>query len=244
MDWTKAKTILIVALLATNLFLILTYGLDWMEPEGEKRDALLTILENNQITLEGEIPETPGKIPLLYVKYSGITRESLQEQIRKKSYRTPAGNTGEEELAEAGENFLRDMGLLGNTLYFDKITSTGGRKVVQYISKSNGMRVETSYIRLYFRQGVLVDGDIYWLEIRETSQKKRNVISPSEALIRFMGETRELERPFAIHEVELVYWLDDSSFEGEGTTIADTALPAWKISYGEDQVHYIYAYEQ
>jgi len=244
MDWTKAKTILIVALLATNLFLILTYGLDRLEPEREKRDALLTILENNQITLEGEIPETPGKIPLLYVEYSGITREILQKQIREKSYRTPAGNTGEEELVKAGENFLRDMGLLENTLSFDKITSIGGRKVVQYINQSNGMKVETSYIRLYFRQGILVDGDIYWLEIRETSQKKRNVISPSEALIRFMGETREMERPFTIHGVELVYWLDDSSFEGEGTTIADTALPAWKISFGEDRVHYIYAYEQ
>ena len=110
MDWTKAKTILIVALLATNLFLILTYGLDRLEPEREKRDALLTILENNQIALEGEIPGTPGKIPLLYVEYSGITREILQEQIRKKSYRTPAGKTGEEEIVKAGENIIRDMG--------------------------------------------------------------------------------------------------------------------------------------
>ena len=244
MDWTKAKTILIVALLATNLFLIITYGLERLEPEGEKRDALLTILENNQITMEGELPETPGKIPLLYVEYSGITKEILQGRIRYKNYRVPAGSREEEDLRMVSEVFLQENGLFGSSVIFDKITSIGGRKVVQYINKNNGMKVEESYIHLFFRQGELVDGDIYWLDVLEASQKKRNVISPSEALIRFMGETRELDRPLVIQEVELVYWLDDSTFEGEGTTITDTALPAWKISFGEGQIRYIYAYEQ
>ena len=79
MDWTKAKTILIVALLATNLFLILTYGLDRLEPEREKRDALLTILENNKRNYHTK--------PQKKNKFSDFLEKQMQasEEMKRKS---------------------------------------------------------------------------------------------------------------------------------------------------------------
>ena len=45
-----------------------------------------------------------------------------------------------------------------------------------------------------------------------------------------------------VEDMELVYWLNPSDYEGE-TAISDTALPAWKITYNDGQVKHIPAYK-
>jgi hypothetical protein len=58
-----------------------------------------------------------------------------------------------------------------------------------------------------------------------------------------MSQIVKLGEDIVVERIELVYWLDTSSFDGE-ELIKDTALPAWKIVYNENQSEHIYAYEQ
>ena len=58
-----------------------------------------------------------------------------------------------------------------------------------------------------------------------------------------MSQIENKEKEIVVESIELVYWLDTSSFDGE-ELIKDTALPAWKIVYNKNQNEHIYAYEQ
>ena len=63
MDWTKAKTILIVALIGTNIFLVFTFGFNESTQKAPNiREALVSVLSNNNITLTADIPEKQGEL--------------------------------------------------------------------------------------------------------------------------------------------------------------------------------------
>lgn len=85
MDWSKAKTILIVALIITNLFL--AYFLFWNQPE---TDSLLSpqfleeveeLLGRNGIVLNTEIPVDHGELYNLTVEYETFTPTALNERF-------------------------------------------------------------------------------------------------------------------------------------------------------------------
>lgn len=85
MDWSKAKTILIVALIITNLFL--AYFLFWNQPE---TDSLLSpqfleeveeLLGRNGIVLDTEIPVDQGELYNLTVEYETFTPTALNERF-------------------------------------------------------------------------------------------------------------------------------------------------------------------
>ena len=115
--------------------------------------------------------------------------------------------------------------------------------LAKYKNEIEGVLIEESYIYLYFENGMLKSVDSYWLEAKSLGKSKKNTISASEALVIFMSQIENQEEAIVVESIELVYWLDTSSFDGE-ELIKDTALPAWKIVYNKNQNEHIYAYEQ
>ena len=87
MDWTKAKTILIIALIITDIFLIATYV--QKDDNGELRNekALLSVLEENQIFIGIErIPEKHEDMPTLSAEYRSVTQEEVEALIESTDF--------------------------------------------------------------------------------------------------------------------------------------------------------------
>lgn len=244
MDWTKAKTIIIIALIATNIFLVFTYGFNRFGKNSEiPEDVLIKVLSNNNIELAAEIPKVKDKMPVLYIEYSAFNKEKIRSLIKDGKYKVSKGAAPDELLVDIADMFLADSGLLNENVAFESVENKGKGKLVKYRNEMKGIVVEESYIYCYFEAGELISVESYWLEPENFSKKKMDIISAADALVIFMSELPRKEEKILIEDIELVYWLDNSSFDGE-ELVADTALPAWKIVYNGAQKKHIYAYEQ
>ena len=73
MDWSKAKSILIVALLVTNLIMGLLYGQAVWEQKKDRAkqtELVLAYLEDRGIGLGEDLPKAPLRMPVLFVRLS------------------------------------------------------------------------------------------------------------------------------------------------------------------------------
>jgi hypothetical protein len=180
---------------------------------------------------------------VLTIEYSGFNKEETDELLRREVYSVPDQDITEENLVMVSDRFLEDVGLDHENMVIDKVEQQGNSQVVRYKNEIQGMPVEESHLYCTFDGGRLVSVDSYWLEGKSFSEKKKNIISAKEALIFFMSQFPANQEAIQIEGIELVYWLDTSSFDGEAL-VKDTALPAWKIVYNGDRKKYIYAYEE
>ena len=115
MDWSKAKNILIVALLITNLILGLaiysgrdTYG---GYDAAEVRNNTVLLLKEHGIFVEEEIiPERVERLPIMSVRYRTVSDEKVAETIA--AYRLHlADGTSDEEYRRASEELLMAVGI-------------------------------------------------------------------------------------------------------------------------------------
>ncbi len=93
MDWSKAKNILIVAFIVTNLLLVFYLGKD-MYSDGDLQiisdEYLQNVekhLEENGIRIKGNIPREILSMPVLMVKYKYFDPEAAAEQLLGEGYR-------------------------------------------------------------------------------------------------------------------------------------------------------------
>ena len=123
MDWTKAKTILIVALIVTNLVLIATYFLreyQFKSDEKEMKVATIRLLEDKNIFVETEIPKNHERMPKLTVQYDKIDQEIIEEQLANHKALMPEEVTGDNLIALTTD-FIERCNLMTENVTFDKI---------------------------------------------------------------------------------------------------------------------------
>ncbi len=244
MDWTKAKSILIVALVVTNLVLIATYFLQdsrFEEDEKEMQKVTIKLLEEKGIIVETDIPEGRNRMPKLTVQYDKTNENAIEEQLANQKI-IPETELTEEALISMTMEFIEACDMMTDNVTFDKITRRGGEIRVSYKNYINEIAIEDSHINVIIKDGKIVDFERYWLEPIEINDTEKEVIPAVAALIKFMSENAEEERIY-VKDISLVYWLDSSSFDVE-FPVTDTAFPAWKITYNRGKIHYILAWEQ
>jgi len=232
MDWAKAKTILIIALLATNLFLIASMGLG-DNPKSSNEEALLRILEERNIYVEGDIPEYRDSLPILRGEYIRCDEEETALMMSLQPV-LPVGAT-DEEYEEAACDFLEYMGLLDENVVFDCIEKDGSKTTVIFKNEVLEMTLQGSIMSCIFENGKMKDFEYLWLDQTGFSQKKAEIISPSVALMSVTNEN--LETAMIIKEIEMIYWTPEMTDEeiALGETLSDTAFPAWKISTADGE---------
>lgn len=244
MDWTKAKTILIVALVVTNLVLITTYFFQdnrLKEDEREMQEVTIRLLQDKNIYVETDIPEGRHRMPKLTVRYDKLNENIIEEQLAKQTAGTDNVLT-EEDLISMTTEFIKACGVMTEQVSFDRIDRGHGEIRVIYKNDMNGTAIEDSHITCTVKDGKIVDFDRFWLEPVEMNDIEKEVIPAVAALIKFMSENKDGEKIY-VQNISLVYWLDSSEFDTE-YTVTDTAFPAWKIAYNRGKVQYILAWEQ
>ncbi len=106
MDWSKAKNILIVAFIITNIFLIYHIGKDIFYSNDLRliSDEYINDVENHLaeygITIKEEIPKEIFSMPVLVVRYENFDHEATAEQFLGKGYQTVEENIYQNDEAQ------------------------------------------------------------------------------------------------------------------------------------------------
>lgn len=246
MDWTKAKSILIVALIVTNLVLIFTYTSEnelFRSSDDEVAKETIQLLERKNIYVKTEIPEKHNPMATLSVEYDDADRDLIDEKLEQQ---TPVrGILSNEELQNMTKDFIQSCGLLTENVKFDHIRKNGEEFIVTYKNYIDKIAIEDSYINCTVKDGKITNIERYWLKPVDKGPAKKAIIPAEAALMKFMSENEvnEINEKINIEDISLVYWLDTSAFDTE-SPVSDTAFPAWKISYNHGKKIYILAYEQ
>ncbi|MDF3001424.1 MAG: hypothetical protein K0Q48_1543 [Bacillota bacterium] len=243
MDWTKAKTILIVALLVTNLVLAGAYLFQNMrfEDEAEMQDGTIKLLAAKNIYLKTEIPEEQPRMPKLTVQFDTINEDDVNELIASQAS-LPEAEQSDENLITITTQFIKDCGLMTENVTFHSIERSGDEIKVTYKNYIENVAIEESYILCTLKGGKIVEFRRFWLDPVEVSNSEKEVMPARAALVKFMSENAGAD-PIYIQNISLVFWLDSSAFNAE-SPVTDTAFPAWKILYNDNKVQYVTAWEQ
>lgn len=243
MDWTKAKSILIVALIVTNLVLVGAYLLQnlSLENEEEMQDGTIKLLAAKNIYLKTEIPEEQPGMPKLTVQFDTINEDDVNELIASQAS-LPEAEQSDENLIAITTQFIKDCGLMTENVTFHSIERSGDEIKVTYKNYIENVAIEESYILCTLKGGKIVEFRRFWLDPVEVSNSEKEVMPARAALIKFMSENAGVD-PIYIQNISLVFWLDTSAFNAE-SPVTDTAFPAWKILYNDNKVQYVTAWEQ
>lgn len=248
MDWSKAKNILIAALLITNLILgtaiyRTTTGSGGSEQEGIKQNTILLLGEHGIYVEEEQVPERTERLPVLSVRYRTLSEESMALAINGSTIQLEP-SASEEEYCQAAEKLLRGMGLFQEYFVCEGRQEDGETYVVSYGMEFEGQYLDNSKLKVIFRDGKPVDISSSWAEPVTMGQNKKRVLPASEALVRFMTivEGENVEKPIQVDQIRLVYWLE--GYTEHGGVSEDTAVPYWCIQYNGGISVHIAAYTE
>ncbi len=235
MDWTKAKTILIIALLATNVFLIYSH-LDRHTERGEmtNEEVILQLMEQRNIELEVDIPNRHPNLRIIQGEYLSVEREEIVAlaqgmPLTFSDYRS------------AAEDFLEYMGIFDReTVYESTEMYKDGdyEAVVRFVAEIEGLRIAENYIDIYFNAGRIIDMKYKWLDNIEIAPRKIETMSAAVALMSLVNQEPGVK--MTITDIELVYWVPETDLE-IGETVSDTAFPTWEITLKTGEKKYIEA---
>lgn len=237
MDWSKAKNILIIALIATNIFLLFTYlDKNYSEKQDTDEDVLLAVLADKNIHLDTKIPTQYDKLPAITVEYNDDQEEQVTANLFRTIYNVPI-QAKDSRYKDSATRFLKDCGLMNTNIFLEGIFEQGSETIVRFKTRYKGILIEDSAIECKYEAGQLKDVTRHWLTPIGQGKKKLDIMSPEQALLIFMSEKQTNDK-ITIEKMVLVYWINQTSFNGE-TLISDTALPAWQITYNGGKKKYI-----
>ncbi len=244
MNWSKSKTILIMALIFTNIFLLGSYISLHFQTTGTsvaEDTATVDFLRRSNIYVYDEIPTKIFSLPVLEVEVENVSQDQINEMISQFRIPFPSEVT-RDNLLNYVELFLNENNLLEETAILDKITSLGSSYILEYRNKETEkeMFVEESYIICFIENKKIKSVEKKWIKPIKYGSKNQSTIPATTALLKFMSEYDETSA-VSITNIEMVYWLD-SSYTSEKATSFDTAFPAWEITYNNEKKKYILAY--
>ena len=251
MDWSKAKNILIAALMITNLILIgAIYGSmdqpDGSDREDIKENTILLLREHRIYVEEDVIPEKNQSLPVLSVRYRTVDQEKADRAL--KEWAEPLSESAADEAYyDAADELLRQAEINAASLVHQSVQRMDEEISVIYGVEHKGYSLDNSRLIVTFRGGAPVAIGTSWAEPVTMGKNKKQVMTASTALIKFMSELEtsqtEVDRKDVfVDEIRLVYWLE--GYTENGGVSEDTAVPYWCIEYNGDQRAYISAYEQ
>lgn len=254
MDWTKAKSLMIIALLLTNIMLVSVYFFQQSRNDIAQDSVTrntISLLESKNIYVESDIPEQKKRMPVLSVVRSEIDHDTINNEIKDQDG-IKKKNPDDQDYEEYCKKFLDNYDLSHEYMKLaDVKKDTNGTVSVSFETVFEEFYIEKSWLTCKLADGKITEVSGKWYKPVKFGDTKKRTMTASNAMIKFMSQIEEQSKTsgiphgkITVHQIELVYWLNEYSL-GEGVSVSDdTAFPAWKISYDGDQESYIEAYEQ
>jgi regulatory protein YycI of two-component signal transduction system YycFG len=245
LDWTKAKTILIIALLVSNVTIIVTYIFDLQSKENVDENLIREILEDANVIIETELPDYPKRMAVLYVQPEHEDRKAVMKVLEAQT-RADISLSSESEIdanIEAANRIMKECGYLTKNTELSLPTyEKNGETLIKYRNVYDNIPIEESSIICAVKGGRVLSLEREWYSPVELHDKRGEIMGALEAMIMLLPDKDESET-LIIKGVELVYWVN-SEGAGVESPVADTALPAWKITDSMGNDRYVTAYRQ
>lgn len=255
MDWSKAKNILIAALLITNLILGTAIYNNANSSAGREQETIkqntILLLQGHRIYVEEDIvPGRTERLPVMSVRYRTVSRDGAAAAIAASGV-SLAPTASEDEYRRAAERVLDMAGVPMEIHEYEEIIEEGTRTIVRFGTKYQGYFLDNAKVQVIFRGGVPRGLSETWAEPVSMGQNRKRVLPAHEALIRFMTLLEEEQRNQAsdevredihVEQIRLVYWLE--GYTENGGVSEDTAVPYWCIQYNDGNSVHIAAYEE
>ncbi len=267
-DWSKAKNILIIAFIITNIFLIYSiekdmFDKDSLEARSERKiKEVVDILEKRSIRVEADIPIEVMALPILDVEYTTYEIGEVQELFSSQGKITLLNNDKvlhykrdifsrnninftEEEANQEAEEFLKKYRFKSKDVVFWSSKPLGNQYKILFKQEYKGRILEDSYMSLIVTNEGVAEFERMWLKPLKLGTNKMEVMPSSKGLLKFMEDDVSDEEEIVITKVDLVYWLDISqnSFTNWESVESGTAIPAWRIELENGEVSFIPGFE-
>ncbi|MCT4618032.1 MAG: two-component system regulatory protein YycI [Marinisporobacter sp.] len=261
-DWGKAKNILIIAFIVTNVFLIYNIEKDlFMESASsmvkeENIQDIIDILKEKNIKVKAEVPRTVLELPLLNVEYEIYDEKKLDEKfyvednykkIKYEDYDQASYIEGldEEKAFDEAEDFIKKYGFMRKDAIYWETKEDGEQYQVIFKQEYKGKFLEDSYMRLTVSASGVNKFERMWLKPLGTDENKKEIIPATKALLKAMNDLETLQGEIIIKNVDLGYWFDPTniSLTNSENIKSGTAVPAWRILLADGQTLFISAYE-
>ncbi len=245
MDWTKAKTILIAALIVTNIILgifVFIEKKDNQEIYSEVIEETVNFLKNRNIFIYSKIPESIKKMPVLEVEYVNFPIENIDEKISEEEIQLNQ-TLSDDEAVQLAWDFLERNDLMNENVHLESIKKDVNGYLILYKNYYKDILLEECYMKFVINKGKIASFEREWYYPIKAGENKKRTIPATTALLKFASQKENLNEEIVITDIELVYWLEDNSLLNVENTTSDTALPAWKISFNNGEKKYINAYE-
>lgn len=259
MDWSKAKTYLIIAFTITNFLLIWSIASDMREVEKndfftkESLDNLQVLLEQKDIHLEATLPKDTKKMGMLMLRYEDINMDNYRglfedygdlieivsgKQIRL-SVRKPLEIFEKNHALADANDFIHQYGL-DQDFSLRNIQEKEDSIHIIYEAQYDNMFLEGSEMELIYKK----NGDFFLertkLEVIEKSPKKTRTKTSVEAV---MQASTKINPGETIDEIQLGYYYEEYSNNPLATTKTATAFPNWRIRTTSGEYYFIQAFD-
>lgn len=249
MDWSKAKNILIVAFIITNIFLIynieknMSYSNSLSKIDEEHIQTAKEILKEKNIYIHAQIPTKILKMPVLNVAYENWDRYRIQEAIRLNPYRqAPIMDMSPQKARQEAEKFISKNGFMKkDVVYWDTQRQANGYRVI-FKQKYKDKFLEYSYMTCIVTPLGVTSFDRTWLKPLKIGENKKEIIPATKALLKLMKDIEEIQKPIVIRNISLGYWFDPARMGFENAE-SGRAVPAWRFVLDNGETIFIDAYK-
>lgn len=257
MDWSKAKTYLIIAFAITNIFLIFSIASEHRtNPKKyffseESLSNLEHLLSQKEIRLDAELPKKTPKMGLLEVGYEEVLPEDYQaliddfpdeveilfgKQLRLMSARALERFSAEEALSDASA-FILKYGLAEDFTLRNTVIQPDYIQII-YNAGYEDMFLEGSRMEFIYQKS----GNFYMertkLKVLKKSPKKRLTKTSVEAV---MQASARISPGETIEEIQLGYYYEEYNINPLSKMKTATAFPSWRIRTDSGQFYHIQA---
>lgn len=245
MNWSKIKTILIIALFSTNLFLAWNIISAKMIPTDLDRQSIsetLDVLAENEIYVECNVPPEYPSMPVLFVSYDEHNGTFTYLDTSNQTQKIPFSAKEAQDIAK---RFLIQKNLFTDNVFFFHtipLSKEENGYMVTFKGFINDIQMQDCYITCKVINGNVTQLERFWINPEAFGNSKGRIIPATAALLRLINNETVL-KPMTITDIDLVYYLD-SSFTKTAETATDTARPAWRIITKEKQELFIPAFAQ
>lgn len=257
MDWSKAKTYLIIAFAITNLLLLWSIIEDRSAGGNgdffskEARQNLHALLQKKQIRLACDLPKKRKKMGLLRVAYAEVDQEQYPaffldhaDEVEIIAGRQILLTTTEplkefnlEEGKEQATTFLELYGL-GKDFAFRNGLVMDGELHLFYDGIVDDTYLEGSRMEIIFRSSGVFQLRRTKLDVLEKISKRKLTKNSVEAV---MQVADKMDPGETIQEIKLGYYYEEFTNDPLMKTKIATAFPSWRIGTKSGKYYFVQA---
>lgn len=219
MDWAKAKNILIVAFIITNLILGYYVLQDWeansysYTVSEDRINDVKEILRKKNIIIKADVPKEVSQIPELTVKYETYDEKKIQDRFLEgndsdydKTIRVTANNKlityqktikganndlSLEEVRKIAYDFIKKHGYEKDDMKLWDIRMVDNEYEIVYKQKYKDVILDDGYMKINIKNSEVIWFERKWLQPTDIKVIEKRVIPATKALLLAIDELKD-----------------------------------------------------